>query len=61
VVKVNVEDTLTTFRQQWQHELEISPSLELKNASPVNTRVKGGEEENNLNVENEVSQWLMVL
>jgi hypothetical protein len=53
--KVNVEDALTTFRQQWQHELETSPRRELKNASPVITRVKGGEEENNLNVESEVS------
>lgn len=53
--KVNVEDALTTFRQQWQHELETSPRHELKNASPVYTRVKGGEEENSLNVENEVS------
>jgi hypothetical protein len=53
--KVNVEDALTTFQQQWQHELVTSPQTELKNVSPVNTRVKGGEEENNLNVENEVS------
>jgi hypothetical protein len=52
---VNVEDALTTFRQQWQHKLETSPQRELKNASLVNARVKGGEDENNFNVENEVS------
>jgi hypothetical protein len=53
---VNVEDALTTFRQQWQHELETSPRHELKNnTSPVSGRAKGGEEENNMNVENEVS------
>jgi hypothetical protein len=52
---VNVEDALTTFRQQWQHELKTSPLHESKNATPVSTRVKGGEVENNMNVENEVS------
>jgi hypothetical protein len=52
---VNVEDALTTFRQQWQHELETSPRHELKNTSPVSGRVKGEEEENSMNVENEVS------
>jgi hypothetical protein len=56
---VNVEDALTTFRQQWQHELETSPQHESRNTSPVNTKVKGGEEESNMNVENEVSGQLL--
>jgi hypothetical protein len=52
---LNAEDALTTFRQQWQHELETSPQHVLKHKPSVSTTVEGGEEENDLNVESEVS------
>jgi hypothetical protein len=52
---LNVEDALTTFRQQWQHELETSPWHVLKSNPSDNTTVEVGEEENDLNVESEVS------
>lgn len=52
---MNVEDALTTFRQQWQHELETSPRHELVSVPSDGTKMKGGEEENDVNVENEVS------
>jgi hypothetical protein len=52
---LNVEDALTTFRQQWQHELETSPWHELKSAPSGNSKVKVGGEDSDLSVENEVS------
>jgi hypothetical protein len=52
---LNVEDALTTFRQQWQNELETSPQHGVKSKPSDNTTVEGGMEENDLNVESEVS------
>ncbi|KDR08236.1 F-box only protein 9 [Zootermopsis nevadensis] len=53
---LNVEDALTTFRQQWQHKLETSPWHELKSVSSCNTIVNGGVEESDLGIENEAKR-----
>jgi len=56
---LNVEDALTTFRQQWQHELETSPQHGVKSKPSDNTTVEGGEEGNDLNVESEAKMLFL--
>ncbi|XP_069700146.1 F-box only protein 9 isoform X2 [Periplaneta americana] len=60
VEKVNVEDALTTFRQQWQRELETSPRHELKGASlSSKTELKSSNLEEDLNMENEAKRLFL--
>ncbi|XP_011303086.1 F-box only protein 9 [Fopius arisanus] len=54
--KLNVEDALTSFREQWQRELEISPKRDLnKSNKPVN--IETIEEE--LSIENKAKKLFL--